>query len=313
NLLSLLFTIALLELCAAKDSRRLRSGLLLGFIAGMALLVKVSNLVLLGVIGAVGLLEFVQRQEPSFLQRTKRLGPWIAAGSLALCMTAPQYWYNQREYGKVFLDGWYRRPTAATIQVAAHKKELLDRRTLGYVFGFSTDIVTFPYMPMAVEPSSRFWSVLIATSYSDYFNYRFGPAPDKAGSIRVQLNTVARRSIFWGGASVASGIGIALVTVLGWVVMAWRAVERRSVARQAALLVPALGAVGAIYFATQYPYDFEGVVKAHYFHFVAFPLYAVYGASVAWLLRHRLLAPLGWLGVALLIFPAAYCALSVVK
>ncbi len=313
NLVALLFVIAVVELCSASPSQRLRRALVLGTVAGLGLLIKVSNLVLLAVLAAGALLDLVQHPERALRKRVRRLGPWVAAASLALTIAAPQYVYNQREYGKALLDGWYRRPTVDTIKAAVHRQELLDRRTVGYVLGFNTDVVRFPYVPMGTEPAPRFWPTLIATSFSDYYNYRFGPTANDSRAVRVHLYTVARRAIFWGGGSVASGIGIAIVTVLGAGVILVRTLRRREVARPTVLLVPALGALGALYFAIQYPYDFEGVVKGHYLHFATFPLYAVFGASVSFLLRRRLSAPLGWLSIALLIFPAAYSALCVFK
>jgi hypothetical protein len=310
NLLSLAFAICMLELGAASDSQRLRRALYLGVVTGFGLLIKVSNLALLGVLGLSGLLEWIQRRDLAPSKQAVRFGAWVLAGSLALGMAAPQYIYNREVYGKALLDGWYHRPTADTTRAASHRKELLDRRTLGFVFGFSTDIVRFPYSPSGIEPTPRFWSALIATSYCDYFNYRFNPPPRNGeGSFTVRGNPVSKRVTNWARASVASGIGIALLTVVGWLVVFWGTLKRRELARPAVLLMPAVGLCGALYFTTQYPYDFEGVVKGHYFHFVSPPLYAVFGASVAWLLRRRWFAPLGWVGVALLIPPAVYSTL----
>jgi hypothetical protein len=64
------------------------------------------------------------------------------------------------------------------------------------------------------------------------------------------------------------------------------------------LALPLLGVVGALSFAIQFPYDWEGVVKGVYLHFAAAPLYAVFGLGVVWLSKRPLGKPFA--GAALL-------------
>jgi hypothetical protein len=313
NLLSLLFAVCVMELCRAPDRARFRRGIILGCVTGLGLLTKVSNLALLAVLAVGALIELVQRRDLPPRQWLKRTYPWLVAAMVALGLSAPQYAYNRHVYGKAMLDGWYNRPTADTTRAAAHRQELLDRRTLGYVFGFSTSIVQFPYFPAGIEPTPRFWSALIATSYCDYFMYQFGPSIDAGGSRQFRGRQVGGRVTAWAKSSVASGIGIAAIVISAWLYAAFATLRRREVARPVVLAMPALGVCGALYFAIQYPYDFEGVVKGHYFHFVSPPLYALFGAGVAWFWNRRWLRPIGVAGALLIAPPAVYSCLCVLR
>lgn len=317
NLLALAFLIAVLKLCSTPDGRRLWPTVGVGVLAGLGLLLKMSNFVLLGVLGVAAGLELVQRQAPSFGRRVLRLRAWVAAGVIALAMAMPQYVYNHNNYGKAVMDGWYKRPTADTIAAKAEQKVLLDRRSLGFVFGFTPEIFRFPYYPVGSYPTGRFWTILIASTYCDHFNFGFAPPYDRGGKIGVPLNSIrtfiGANATKWARASIASGVVIALIVGVSWLIAMLRLLFRREVARPVALMMPALGLAGALYFAIQYPYDFEGVVKGHYLHFVSPPLYALFGLSVAFLLRHRALAPLGWIGAACVVAPGVYSTLCVFR
>jgi hypothetical protein len=265
------------------------------------------------VLGVAAFVELVQRRDLEPAERLGGLKAWAIALAIASALAAPQYGYNKVTEGKAFLDGWYHRPTPDTQAVHADRLEVLDRRTLGFVLGFTPDIVRFPYSPSGISPTPRFWSALIATSFCDYFNYRFGPGKDPGGTLDARGTRVGGRVTSWAKASVASGIGIAAVVMTAWFVTLFRTLRRREVARPAVLLMPAVGLCGALYFAIQYPYDFEGVIKGHYFHFVCWPLYALFGASVGWLFRRLSTAPLGLACAALTVAPAVYSALCVFR
>jgi hypothetical protein len=304
NVLAVAFVIALLELARASAERRARRAVVLGLCTGFGLLVKVSNFALLGLLAIAPLFELHLRADLAPALRVKRLGAWALAIGVAVVVASPQYVYNQRTYGKMVIDGWYKRPTADTTKVGAHRMEVLDRRTLGYFVGFTADIVRFPFAPSGVSPTPRFWPVLIASSFCDYQGYHFAPERDVGAPMVAQGTFVGRRAFHLARASVACGIVIALVTAAAWLVAAVRLWRRREVARTLVLLVPALGVLGQMYFATRYPYDFEGVVKGIYFHFVTLPLYALFGLGVAWVWRRA--RPLGLLSASLILPVALY-------
>jgi hypothetical protein len=105
---------------------------------------------------------------------------------------------------------------------------------------------------------------------------------------------------------------IAGVSVLSWFAVLFRLLRRREIARPVVLLLPAVGALSLMSFVTQFPYDFEGVVKGIYFQFAATPLYAVFGTAVAWLLSVPKLMPVAIAAIVSLVPVAAYttyCAL----
>lgn len=314
NLVSTLFVIAVMRLSSAPASAvRWRRGVILGVVAGLGLLTKVSGLILIGVMGIGALLELWQSREASARQLFARTTPWLLAVAVASIVSAPQYVYNRVTYDNTFPDGWYRRPTPETKATGAQRKDVLDRRSLGFVFDFTPDVVRFAFYPSGITPTPRFWSVLIASSFSDYYGYRFGPESDAWGTVPVNQSRVGLRAATWAGASVASGIGIVLFSAVAGIVALLRSLTRREVARPTVLALPLLGLIGALYFAIQHPYDFEGVIKGHYLLFAMVPVFALFGGAVDWCLRRRWLVPVGGLGLLLLACPAVYTCICVFR
>jgi 4-amino-4-deoxy-L-arabinose transferase-like glycosyltransferase len=314
NLWMVLFVVTLLELGAAAPSRRMLWGIAAGAMSGLALLTKISNLILPAVLACGALLELVQRRDLALRQRVARLPAWLAALALGLALASPQYIHNRIEHGRALLDGWHKRETAATIQAAAHRRDVLDRRTLGFVVGLTADVVRFPYHPLGTDPTARFWPTLIASTFCDYYNYSFNQPRDRAGSVFANGRAVGLgRTLQVAQASVSAGFGVALLAVVGWLVALVRLLRAREVVRPTVMLLPLLCTAGLLQMAIAYPFDFEGVVKGHYFHFASVPLYALFGLVVAWLLERRWLVPLGVLGVLLIIPPGVYTWLCVMR
>jgi hypothetical protein len=311
NLLSVAFVVAVMELGRAPAKRLASHAVLLGLAAGLGLLTKISNLALLGVLLAAPILEIANPRGLTLSERLHRAQAWALAATVALCVSSAQYAYNHFEYGRAVLDGWYKRPTADTLKVGADRIEPLDRRSAGFYLGFSADIVHFPYTPSGVEPTPRLSSILIGSSFSDYYNYRFAPSADN-GSLSAAGRPVGERATALARASVVGGVVISVVSALGWLVGFLKLIRRGEVARPVVLLLPAVGLIGQMSFATQFPYDFEGVVKGIYFQFAVAPLYAVFGASTASLLAVRTLRPVA-AAIAASIIPVAayttYCVL----
>jgi hypothetical protein len=301
NLVAAGFVVALLEFCRARLEQRAMRALALGALVGLGLLVKVSNFVLLGVLCFAPLLELFQRRVATLRDAAAIVRGWALAVAVAVALSGGQYAYNQVVNGKAIVDGWYKRPTADVIATGAQQKATLDRRTLGFVAGFSTDIVTFPYYPSALGAEPRFWSVLIASTFCDYYRYGFAGPKEPNTDLFANRGAVSARATVLARASVIAGIVIALVCGLASVFAAVRLLRRREVARLLVLAIPAFGLAGQAYFAVVYPFDFEGVVKGVYYQFAALPLCAVFGLAVSSAWRQPRLA-----------VPALLCTLAVV-
>lgn len=314
SLWAVLFVIGVMELGRARANRRWVWALALGCVAGLAMLTKVSNLILPAALGFGALLELVQRRDLPPSVRWQRTHAWLGAMGLSLALASPQYIHNKVVDGKAILNGWYKRPTSDLLRNGAFRLELSDRRTLGFLFDFNADVIRFPYYPSGLMPQARFWPTLIASSFADYYNYSFNRPIDSAGGMLANGRPVGRGvSTGSAQASVASGIGIAALAALGWLVAMVHMLFKREVARPVVLLLPALGVLGVLSLCVEYPYDFEGVVKGHYVHFASVPLYVTFGATVAWLMRRRNLAPLGWLAALLVVPPFFYSWICVMR
>jgi 4-amino-4-deoxy-L-arabinose transferase-like glycosyltransferase len=268
----------------ASVERRWRWAVLLGIVIGLELLTKVSALVLIAVVAAAGPLEALLAPPLNRGEWRRRLGPWAVALLVALAVGG--WWYARIDvlYGKPFVSSWDFEKTADTIATHAEDKPLLDRRALGYVFGWSPKIFTQPYYPSGSEAEPRFWPVLIATSFVDYYGYGFagGYAAHGYGrrASRDSYDLVARLSV-------VGGTFIAALVAVAWLFLAVHLVRKRDVGRFVVLLFPMVGVLGQLSFAIQFPYDFEGVVKGSYLHFAVAPLYGVFGVALMWLGEKR--------------------------
>jgi hypothetical protein len=293
NLLSTLTMVLALCLFRAEPRRRWGWALALGAAAGLELLTKVSGLALAGVILMAGPMEAVVAPSPSVRERLRRLAPWVAATLVMLAVGGWWYVRSQLLYKHAFLSSWDVYPSNETLAANATAQPPFDRRTIGYLVAWSADIDRDPYDPSGTSPHPRFWPVLVASTFVDY--YRFGFAARGLG----QVQSVARLSI-------AAGTLIAAITVVAWLFLAVRLARRRDAAHLLALALPLAGLLGALSFAIQFPYDWEGVVKGVYLHFAAAPLYGIFGLGVVWLGKRPLGRPLSWAALLSVAAVAAY-------
>lgn len=284
-----------------------RSAIAVGTLCGLALLAKVSGLMLLGTLGLTLTILFVRRwtARGELLRRT---GPAVAVVfGVALAISGWFYVRNQVLYGKLVPTSYD--SIAKSEQEPFEKIPYLDRRTAGFFVGLSGDIVRDPYYPtVAGIPSARFWPTLVVTSFADYYVYGFAPlatAGDPGVDRRGRLLSTAAFQL--SRVSVLGGILIALltaVTLLCCLRRLWREGDERLVL----LLFPLLAIAGQLHFAVQYPNDGMGPIKGAYLQFAAGPLFAMFGLGVDWLWRRsratRLLAVVG--GGGALAATAAY-------
>jgi hypothetical protein len=257
----------------------------LGVFFGLALLTKISGLVVLGAVGVAAGLEFVFSRE-SWSTRTWQAASW--AWMLIVCTTVCGWYFarNVRDFGRPFVTSFDVK-SQHWVVADLQKTPYLQRRTLDYFLGWDKQIPLFPFYPSGIQPRPQFFPVAIASSFMDYWNYSFSgmdpdvPVPDwpsNSGGLRPLTPQLFRASQY----AVCGGIVIFLATVGAWLSVMPRTFWRRDWARMALLLVPLFMLVSAMHFAVEYPVDTYGVVKGIYMHFAAPPMYALFGLAVAW-------------------------------
>ena len=144
----------------------------------------------------------------------------------------------------------------------------LDRRPIGFYVGWNLGIYVHPIYPTGIKPNARFFPVLLASTFNDYYVYSY------SGGGRYRTDrSVSAAGVTLGCMSVIAGTAIALVTVIAWfaaVRALWRRREDGEPDPRFALLLAPLGAlIGQIHFATKYPNDNFGPIKGAYLQFVA--------------------------------------------
>src|SRR6185503_12573253 len=152
----------------------------------------------------------------------------------------------------------------------------LDRRTLGFVLYWDDQIYDDrPFWPVASSPRARFWPMLVATTFSDYYNFAFAP---RAGpgvavpSVVINGKAMPEGAVAPARRSAAGGTALAALALAAW----WGATRalwrRRDHGRLAILLVGMFAVLGQLHFSIQYPYDPFGPIKGAYLQFAG-PVY----------------------------------------
>jgi Dolichyl-phosphate-mannose-protein mannosyltransferase len=268
----------------AARTGRFAPALWLGFWLGLALLVKVSAaaLVLAVVVGAgVDLVRGGGRWRHALGGRARVMG----AGLLLLCAISGWCFVrNKILHGHFSLSGYDGSLKAS--QAPFEKIPYLDRRTVGFYLGWDDAIWDDPYYPTGYQPHPRFFPVLVASTFCDYYNFGFAgtASPGVPGVLRNQ-RTVPARALPFSRASVVAGTAIALVAMVTWLAVARHLWRRRDDPRLVLLLIPLAAVAGQLHFATKYPHDGFGPVKGTYIQFVAPILCGLFGLGVAWMWR----------------------------
>jgi hypothetical protein len=293
---------------AGARSGRVAPMVRLAVVLGLALLTKLTALMLVASVVAAIALEIVRA--PSWTRALKvRLRPILFATLTLAVMTS---WYFARN---VELTGRLA-PTAfegsqKINQAEFEKIPYFDRRPPAFYVGWNAAIYIHPFFPTGLKPKPRFWPVLIASTFNDY--YVFGYSADDQN--RNHQRWVSAPAVTLGCMSIMAGTVIALITVIAWF-GAVRALWRRRGGdgepdpRLALLIAPLLAVLGLIHFVTKYPNDNFGPIKGTYLQFVAPVLCALFGVGVAWMWQRgrrgwRVAAVIAIGGVALV---AAYSA-----
>ena len=118
--------------------------------------------------------------------------------------------------------------------------------------GWNLRLYVHPIYPTGIKPNARFFPVLLASTFNDYYVYSY------SGGGRYRTDrSVSPAGVTLGCMSVMAGTAIALVTVIAWfaaVRALWRRREDGEPDPRFALLLAPLGAlIGQIHFATKYP------------------------------------------------------------
>jgi hypothetical protein len=272
---------------AGARSGRVGPMLGLGLLLALALMSKVSASVLLVSIAAAIGLEIVRTRPPSAWGRALRVRalPLLAGGLVLAAIAAPWFVRNLVLYGQASpsaYEGSVRRS-----QSIYDGTPYLDRRPIGFFVGWNLGVYTHPLYPTGLRPNPRFFPVLLATTFNDYYAFSYSGGGRYVGGRTDR--TVSPAAMTLGCLSVGAGTAIALVTVIAWFA-AVRALWRRREdgepdPRFALLLAPLVALIGQIHFATKYPNDNFGPIKGAYLQFVAPILCALFGAGVAWMWR----------------------------
>ena|GEM_PF-2287758 len=282
----------------------------LGVVLGLSMLAKVSNLVIIASVGLCALCELLFKRFER-RERLSALGSWALVGAVCLAVSGWYYARNVRDYDQPFVTS-YDLPTDSGTVAAARKMPFLERRSLNYVFGFSSDIYRYPYYPASSKPYSHFFPALLAATFNDYWNYSYSGLPPKSPSpmrttighpLTPALLELSRRAVL-------GGTLIALATACATWLSLRKLLAERNWGLIALALAPLLVIAAALQFAIANPVDHSGVVKGNYLQFAAPPLYGLFGVAVAWAHEKPIrwpLASLLWLSLWLLAAYSIYC------
>lgn len=282
SLLSMFSILLIALLLEPRSERRGRIASALGITLGLGLLTKASAVVLVVATALIAVVEFILCVEGDSRARWRRLGHWALALTLASVVAVHYMGFNYRRAGALMLSG-YQGPYSM-LPESIRQTPILDRRSIGFVIGWSNQIFRSPYYPSGSGPHARFWPVLVASSFADYWNCSFCDTCFSARSFGTYNDRPLSEQCFrLSQLSVAGGMLITVATMVAFVAALATALVRRDLQLFALLLIAMLAAIGQLFYATRNPLDSHGVIKGAYLQFAAPPLYALFGFAVAWL------------------------------
>ncbi len=250
---------------------------------GLALITKVSALVILLAVMGVIALEIVRRRGSWAQALRDRARALIVGGLIVGALSGWFFVRNQVLYGQLSptgYDGW-----AKKIQAPFAGTPYLDRRTLGFFAGFDPQVFVDPYAPTGYTPHPRFFSVLLASTFCDFYNYSLFRADPGAPTVDRHHRSLPKRAVVLGGWSVRGGAVVAFVVLLTWIAAVRWLWRRPTDSRLVLLFVPALALFGQLHFATKYPNDAFGPIKGTYLQFAAPVACGLFGVGVSWMWR----------------------------
>jgi hypothetical protein len=267
---------------AKARSARVGPMVALGLLLALAIMSKVSASVIAISVAAAIALEVVRAPGSRWRAARARALPIIGGAVVLVCLTGPFFVRNQVLYGKLAPTAY--EGSLAINQAPYQAIPYFKRRPFGFYVGWSPEIYLNALFPTGLKPNPRFWPVLIATSFNDYYYFGYSGGGKYGGR-----RWVSAAGVTLGCLSVVGGTLIALVTMIAWFAAARRLWRRRDDGepdpRFALLLAPLVGLLGQLHFAIKYPNDNFGPIKGAYLQFIAPVLCALFGVGVAWMWR----------------------------
>ncbi|HZS41910.1 MAG TPA: glycosyltransferase family 39 protein [Polyangia bacterium] len=283
-----------------EDRARVRNAALLGLVLGLGALTKISTVALVGAVAVGAALEFAAARG----RRLRVAKVWSVAFAVLIATSGWYYARNHHLYGKAFLTSFdhKERAMAESVDGVPYWK----RRSPGFFVGWSADLYREPYYPIGLQPNPRFFPVLIATTFVDYYNYYFMAPTGDGDELIEATRPVSRAAFTFSRMSFAGGTLIAAATVAAWLAAAVACARRRRFAELVLLLAPLFALLGALHFATQFPFDNLGHIKGTFLQFAAAPLCGLFGVAFAWMWERRRLRPVAVAELCALAFVASY-------
>jgi hypothetical protein len=270
---------------AARKAWRLQA-VGVGLLLGLEFLTKLSALlVALGLAVGIALAVFERRSAGPSAMLARVRAPLLA---LAVCavVASPYFARNLQAHHKLFVTSFD--TTEKGLIEASEKLPYFQRRHGAYLHPFSRDIYDFPYWPSATGKHSRFFPVLAASTFVDYWSYSFGGREvDPLQPRDANTRPISRRLLLASRASMLGGSVIVVASTLGWLASLLNVLRRRNWGFAALLAIPLLTTLSALHFATKYPLDDMGVVKGAYLQFGMLPACVAFGVAVDWARRRR--------------------------
>lgn len=270
----------------------------------LALATKLSALALVALAFASALADgALARGTPR--ARIGRALPIALAAAVALAATLPIFALNRADSGHLLATGYDTVEPERAMAAQVRDVPYYRRRPASYLVSLGSGaIFARPFYP---SDASRFWPVLLASTFCDYYDYTFaGRPPAGDPGIPIHHGAITVRTLLWARRSVAAGVPIALATVAALAACAIWLFRRRDLARLFLVAAPVVAVLGQLHFAIQFPFDAEGPVKGAYLQFAAGPLFALFGVAVAWSARRRLRWPILALLAAAFALTAGY-------
>ncbi len=252
---------------------------------GLALLTKFSASVFIIALVAAVTLEIARSPQPWSQALRARRRPFALGALIIVALSGWFYLRNQRLYGMLAPTGYEGLVKAS--QAPYEKIPYLQRRDPDFLLMWDPAVFVHPYVPAGTHPRARFFSVLVASTFSDYYSYGLAGWQDGERLHQIAYRPVPALAFVLSCLSVTGGTLIAGLTVLAWFgALRWLRARPRD-PRIVLLLVPLLALLGQIHFAIKYPNDNFGPIKGAYLQFVTPILSALFGIAVAWMWRHR--------------------------
>ena len=292
-----------------KARQKMLLGTLLGVVLATAVLTKISALVVAASLAGGATLQLIldgTRLPNGRSGRLVRLAPWLLAFALLGAGTRWYFQFNQQREHKYVLNGLEHGPLWAAV-TPKQKTPYWQRRDATFFRGWTSEIFQTPYFSTGTLPRPMFWPQLVATTFVDYFNYRFSHAPVPGEPFdTVRAGLLPRHVLDFARWSVRGGTVLALATVAAWLAVVPWLLRRRDVARLTLIMIPFAALLGQLHYSIELPVDDQGMIKGTYMQFAAPPLCALAGVAFSWCWQRWWTRPVAALLLASIASVAAY-------